>query len=464
MSQPNCLLILTDHWRGDCLGRLGHPAVETPHLDSLSAGGTTYTQAFSPCPSCVPARRSLMTGLRPGTHGMVGYEDGQPWPYLHTLAGEMTRAGYQTLNIGKTHFHPPRMHLGFEQLVLPVDYEEEMERVTGLVRPRMVHGVHGNSWIGRPHPWPETQLEETWLVNQAMLRLRQRDPTRPFFLCLSFNGPHPPWCPPQFYYDLFIAKTLPAPKVGAWAAPHAREATYPLDVNAWRGQLPPELVHRARAAYYAYLAYIDAQIGRFLEFLGRAGWLDETLIAFTSDHGEMLGDHHLWRKSCGYDPSVRVPLIMRPPASWPGPRNREVADLVGLEDLMPTFLAAAGADVPPVVEGHSLADHLRGADGPGRTHYHHEHAPCYAPENAYQGIVTAGWKYLWNPITGAEQVFDRQADPDELHDLSDQNEVRAHRDELRGILARELAGRPEGWSDGTTLRTGPVAVWRDPRP
>ena len=123
-EKPHILLILTDHWRGDCLGRLGHPTAETPHLDSLAARGATFTRAYTPCPSCIAARRSLMTGMTPYSQGMVGYQDGEVWDYQHTLAGELTKAGYQTVNIGKTHFHPPRKHLGFEQLTISADYEE----------------------------------------------------------------------------------------------------------------------------------------------------------------------------------------------------------------------------------------------------------------------------------------------------------------------------------------------------
>jgi len=270
-ERPNLVLILTDHWRGDSLGRLGHPVAETPHLDSLSTRGVTFTNAFTACPSCIAARRSLMTGMTPNTHGMLGYRDGHDWPYDKTLAGELARAGYQTINVGKTHFHPPRLRLGFEELVVPADYAEWLQTQTGLVRPKYAHGVHGNSWMSRPNHLPETQMEETWFTNEAMRRLDKRDPTRPFFLCLSFNGPHPPWCPPQSFFDLFMQKDIPQPFVGQWAEHYAREARYPMDINAWRGRLKPELNHRARAGYYAYLAYIDSQIGRFIQYLGAHG-------------------------------------------------------------------------------------------------------------------------------------------------------------------------------------------------
>jgi len=456
-SRPDLLLILTDHWRGDSLGRLAHPVAETPHLDSLSTDGLTCTSAFTPSPSCIAARRSLMTGTRPTTHGMLGYQDGRPWPYTRTLAGELARAGYQTINVGKTHFHPPRLHLGFEELVIPADYEEWIDAETHMVRAKYAHGVHGNSWMARPSHLPEVQMEETWLTNEAMRRVIKRDPERPLFLCLSFNGPHPPWCPPASFFEMFLAKEIPPPTEGEWSRPHAEQARYPLDVNAWCGRVSPELNHRARAGYYAYLAYLDAQIGRFMEFLGRRGMRDGTLVVFTADHGEMLGDHNLWRKTYALDASARVPFILRPPRGWEARRNVEVDHLVGLEDVMPTLLDAAGVDIPETVEGRSLLPLLTGDDAGWRQAYHHEHSPCYQADCAYQCLTTPQWKYVWNPINGAEQLFRRDEDPQEVADLA------GDLHELRLALAKELLDRPENLSDGETLTPGHVPVWRDPR-
>ncbi len=462
-QRPNLLLILTDHWRGDSLGRLNHPVAETPHLDSISLKGVTFVNAFTPCASCIAARRSLMTGMRPSSHGMLGYQDGQPWPYHHTLAGELSRAGYQTINVGKTHFHPQRLHLGFEELVIPSDYDEWIERETKLVRARYAHGVQGNSWMARAHPLPEIQQEETWLTNQAMERLNKRDPERPFFMCLSFNGPHPPWCPPEYFFDLFMSKDIPQPIVGDWAQDYAGNPSHPLDVNAWHGKIAPELNHRARAGYYAYLAYIDAQIGRFVEYLSRSGLLHDTMVVFTSDHGEMLGDHHLWRKVNASDPSARIPFIVQPPSGWTPRHDEEDASLIGLEDIMPTFLDAAGVDIPGTVEGKSMMPLLKGDAMAWRSYYHHEHAPCYAPDYAYQCLTGTEWKYVWNPIVGTELLFDRVNDPHELCNLAlspDHADVAGY---WRSLLARELQGRPESLSDGEKLRTGNVPVWRAPK-
>ncbi|MFW6151776.1 MAG: sulfatase-like hydrolase/transferase [Verrucomicrobiota bacterium] len=464
-DRPNIILILTDHWRGDSLGRLGHPVAETPHLDSISSEGVTFTSAFTPCASCIAARRSIMTGMKPDSHGMLGYRDGKPWPYHITLAGELARAGYQTISVGKTHFHPKRLHLGFEELIITDDYAEWINQKHGLTRGKYAHGVHGNSWMARPNHLPEYEQEETWFTNQSMERLDKRDPERPFFLCLSFNGPHPPWCPPQYYFDLFMKKNIPQPYAGEWAEKHAQQASYPMDVTAWQGKLSPELNHRARAGYYAYLAYLDAQIGRLTEYLHRSRLLSNTLIVFTADHGEMLGDHNLWRKVQACDGSARIPFIVRPPKSWKIKANTENSSLVGLEDLMPTFLEAANVTVPGTVEGSSVLPLLKDEPRPSqwREYYHHEHSPCYTPDNAYQSITTDQWKYIWNPINGEEMLFDRTEDPHEFCDLSTSPDHADTLAQLRATLARELHGRPENLSDGETLKTGQVPVWRDPR-
>lgn len=448
-NRPNLVLILTDHWRGDCLGRLRHPVAETPHLDSLSLRGTTFTRAYTPSPSCIPARRSLMSGMTPASHGLVGYQDGVPWDFKHTLPGELQKAGYQTISVGKTHFYPDeRPHLGFEQLVTKHDYNEWLARQPGIEVEHDAHGVPRNSWMARPHFLPEHQLRDTWCATRAIERLRNRDATRPYFMTLSFNGPHPPWCPPQVYYDQFIQREMPKPAVGAWAERHAQEAGFPLDVDAWRGRLPDHLNQRARAAYFGYLAYLDAQIGRFLFNLPDK---QNTFVLMTSDHGEMLGDHNLWRKTYAYEASARVPFLIRPPASWNCPRNVEVEQVVGWEDIMPTLLEAGGAEIPATVEGGSVLPLLRGEAADWRSYYHGEHSPCYDIENANQYLTDGKWKYIWNTTTGEEQLFHLETDPMECDDLSGGE---SHRDTLgkwRDRLIRHLAGREEGISDGKKL-------------
>lgn len=451
-DKPNLLLILTDHFRGDCLGHLGHPDAETPHLDALSADGVCFRNAYTPAPSCIPARRSLMTGQTPFTQGFTGYLDYEPWDYPVTFAGEITRAGYQTINIGKTHFYPRRAHLGFEQLITPEDYDAWLAGRPEIVTERNPHGILNNSWMARPHPFPETHLEETWFTGRALDFLDRRDPTRPWFLCLSFNGPHPPWTPPQAYWDLFKDRSFAPPAIGDWAGRHAREARYPMDPNAWRGQISEGQMQRARTGYFAYLHYLDAQVGRLVNQLQRQGLYDQTAILFTSDHGEMLGDHHLWRKTYAYEGSAKVPFIFKPPAGRScGDANRILDPVVGWEDIMPTFIDLAGTVIPKTVEGRSVLPLLAEESPKWREYYHGEHATEYHPENACQFLTDGRWKYIWNPCTGEEQLFNLEKDPTECRNLAAIEEHRPCLEGWRERLVQHLAPRGDGLSDGSKL-------------
>lgn len=456
-DQPNLVLILTDHFRGDCLGHLGHPDAETPHLDGLAAEGYSFRNGYTPCPSCVPARRSLMTGQTPYTQGFTGYKDFEPWEYPHTMAEELRNAGYQTVNVGKTHFYPRRAHLGYEQLLTSDDYEDWLKQQPNIPTEGKPHGVLNNSWMARPHPFPELYMEETWFTSKAIEFLEKRDPTRPFFLTLSFNGPHPPWTPPRDYWDLFINREFQPPAIGDWAHKHKEEARYPLDVNAWRGQVTDSQMHRGRAAYFAYLNYLDAQVGRFLFHLSQHADFQNTGILFTADHGEMLGDHHLWRKTYAYEASAGVPYIMKPPKSHQKePANQVLDPVVGWEDIMPTFLVLGGASIPETVEGRSLVPLFSDKTAPWREFYHGEHSPEYHPSNANQFLTDGTWKYIWNSSTGEEQLFYLEEDPLECEDLVNKSE---HQETLkcwRNRLIEHLKDREEGISDGEKLVPKPL--------
>ena len=240
-KRPSIVFILSDQWRGDALSILGHPVAETPYLDQLARRGTLFTASYSPCPSCIAARASIFTGLRPTTHGRIGYRDQVPWRYTETLCELLGQAGYQTHVTGKTHFFPQRLHLGFQSMDsyegaqnfdgrYVNDYWEWLREKSNGLYHEEDHGVDWNSWVARPSHLPEALHVNTWTVTKALDFLRRRDPTRPFFLNISFHRPHPPIDPPQVNWDLFREKPLPPVPVGDWAARHARE---PSSVNAW---------------------------------------------------------------------------------------------------------------------------------------------------------------------------------------------------------------------------------------
>ncbi|MCC7517703.1 MAG: arylsulfatase [Verrucomicrobiae bacterium] len=460
--KPNLVFILTDQQRSDALGILGRSGAETPNLDMLARHGTLFTSAYSPCPSCIAARASIFTGQRPTTHGRIGYRDSVPWRYPTTLAGELARAGYQTHCVGKTHFFPQREPLGFESQdsyeaaqnfdgKYVNDYWKWLEeRTQGRVR-ETDHGVDWNSWYARPSHLPEELHNNTWVVTKGIEFLERRDPSRPFFLNLSFHRPHPPIDPPQVFFDLFRDRRLPKVPVGDWAKEHLVE---PDGMNTWRGKLPEDLLLRSRRAYLAQIAHIDNQIGRFLIQLRKNRKLDTTWIVFTSDHGEMLGDHGLFRKCYAYEGSAHVPLIVAPPS---GSKIHTCAAPVSLEDLMPTFLEAASLPVPGTVEGRSLVPLCSSTPAAAgwREYVHGEHAPGYARGQGMQFLTDGKEKYIWFTLSGREQLFDLRRDPQELRDLSRVRTKRARLALWRARMVEELAARPDdGLSDGRRLIPG----------
>ncbi|MBF0245331.1 MAG: sulfatase-like hydrolase/transferase, partial [Planctomycetes bacterium] len=267
--RSSIVFILTDQMRWDCLSALGHPVVETPNLDMLAAQGTLFTSSFSSCPSCIAARASMFTGLSPDSHGRLGYQDCVPWRYENTLAEMLGRSGYQTHCVGKTHFFPQRLHMGFQSLDsyeagqnldgrYVNDYHEWLAQKTDGLED-FGHGVDSNSWYARPSHLPEEYHNNTWVVNKGIDFLRRRDRTRPFFLNLSFHRPHPPIDPPQAYYDMYKDRELPPVPVGDWASCHDIPIA---DINAWQGHLKDSLLDHCRRAYFAQIAHIDNQIGR----------------------------------------------------------------------------------------------------------------------------------------------------------------------------------------------------------
>jgi arylsulfatase A-like enzyme len=319
-------------------------------------------------------------------------------------------------------------------------------------------GLGRNSWDPRPWHLEEYAHPTHWTTSRAEDFLELHDPTRPFFLTVSYVRPHQPYDPPRAYFEQYLDRELPDPVVGDWvedAHGYAIEE-YPATA-AWAAELDDETIHRIRAAYYGSVTHIDHQVKRLQRFLGKCTDR-ETLFVMSADHGEMLGDHHLYRKSYAYEASARVPLLLRFPDSWQMNRPGVVDRPVGLEDIYPTVLDAVGIDVPETVDGRSLLELCRDPERDDwRQYYHGEHSPGYDDRQATQFLVDEESKYVWNPITGEERLFDLAADPHETHDRAPERpEERAT---WRSRLADQLSTRPEGFVDGGDLTTVDPSVF-----
>ncbi len=458
---PHIVLIHTDQQRGDCLSIDGHPVLQTPVLDALAARGARFRHGYTECPTCIPARHCLMTGMDPQATGVVGFSlkarIARPEATLPEL---LKRAGYQTAHVGRgMHQYPGHCHYGFE-IREGNPFAEHYSRFHQLSFPGhqkpaeinwphlTTHGLSFNDSDARPWPYDEEFHETNFSVNKAIEFLHKRDLERPFFLSVGFTAPHPPLVPPQAFYDRYINEDLDPPAIGDWAE-RPDEEGLGVDPGGGKQVLKGGILQRTKAGYYASISHVDNQLRLFLEQLRKAG--DNTYVFFISDHGEMLGDHYFWRKSLPYEASARIPFLL----SGPGIDPRTVSEApVGLQDILPTCCELAGIETPAHVTGRSLVQLAKGQeDADFRNWLHGEHSVMGDQHPGMHYLTDGQHKYIWFN-DGREQLFDLAQDPNELRDLAaepaDQDRLVAWRERL----IKRLEGRPEGFSDGKQLIPG----------
>ncbi len=460
MPDKNILMITADQWRADCLGVAGHPLLRTPTFDRLAAEGTRFTRHYSVASPCGPSRASLLTGMYACNHRSV--TNGTPLDARFTnLAKEMRHAGYDPTLFGYTDTSAdprgldpadPRLTT-YEGLLPGFDAGLQIDEASGpwlewlrakgypaenLSYPRIFDPVPGDLSPGRkldnrPPIFTAEHSITRFVVDAAVDWLRGRE--RGWFAHVSLLRPHPPWIAPAPYNTACDPAACPPPRRAA--SPAEEGAQHPFlaallsrrdcrDFFAADG-LVSELcdadVAQARAIYYGLIEKVDAELARLFEAID----LDETLVVMTSDHGEMLGDHHLMGKAGYFDQAFHIPLIVR----GPGVARGTVDAFTESVDLMPTLLEHAGLPVPTQVDGRSLAPWLRGEtpgewrdaahwefdfrdprDGVAERHFDLPPDLCNLTV-----LRTAREKYVH--FTGLLPLyFDLAADPDELRDLA----------------------------------------------
>ena len=478
-TRPNILLICVDQMRADALSLLGHPVVRTPYLDQLGQRGTVFTNAYSATPTCVPARVGLFTGQSQERHGRYGYREGVPFHAAHdaTVAQVLGENGYQTQAIGKMHVFPERSRVGFDNVILHDgflhfgrshvngnlesndDYLAWLRRHPGHAQSDLAdHGAGCNSQVARPWDKAEALHPTTWATTEAIDFLRRRDTTAPFFLYLSYHRPHAPYDPPQWLLEQYLATEHPEQVVGDWVE-GLDEWLTDGEVEGEFTRHPDDVVHRVRAGYWGLITQIDFQVNRLMEALSDHGLIDDTAILFVSDHGDMMGDHHMWRKTVGYEGSAGVPLIVTlPPSDHDHPRGALRTEVAELRDVMPTILDIAGIDIPDTVDGASLVPLIREQDVPWRSHIHGEHVlHRFGMWQSNHWVTDGHQKFMWFSGDGMEQFFDLDTDPHEERNLVDVPARAKDVDMWRSRLVEALTGREEGFvADGELVPGRPV--------
>ncbi|MCB1491066.1 MAG: sulfatase-like hydrolase/transferase [Rhodobiaceae bacterium] len=449
MAHPHVMLVTVDQWPGSLLGFAGRGDIDTPTLDQIARNGVWFPNAHSECPICIPARRSMMTGTAPRDHGDRVFQPSLPKPDLPHMADVFRAAGYQTGSVGKQHVFPPRDRIGFEESML---YEEGRPQLggpddwdlalsdRGYAGLGYAHGLSNNGYEFRPWHLPEDLHPTVWLARQMCRMIQRRDPTRPQFWHLSFNFPHPPIVPLESYLAMYAGRDIEPAVTGDWAAslPPALQRVR----NAWP-TLTPERLAEVRRAFYAQCTLIDHQLRLVIGTLREQLLLDDTILLFTSDHGDMLGDHGLYAKRIMNRGSVSVPMLLMDTAAGGRARPGSVdTRLAAMQDIMPTLLDLAGIPCPDTCTGRSLV-----SDPPRETLY------CEALEGqAAMRMVTDGrWKLIWYPAGNHLHLFDTESDPNETRNLADKAEYRPHVDRLSGVLAGELYGADLAFVDGGRL-------------
>jgi len=279
-------------------------------------------------------------------------------------------------------------------------------------------GIGWNDYRARTYVLPERLHPTRWTADRAVDFIKGYNRSKPFLLKVSFARPHSPYDPPKRFMDMYNEDEMPNPYIGNWAARYT-EHKDPPNPSLWHGDLGVRQAKRSRRGYYASITFIDEQIGRILAALKKRGMYENTLIILFSDHGDMLGDHHLWRKTYAYEASAKIPMLLR----WPNSmgmehqRGKTLRQPVELRDVLPTFLDAAGAPIPNHLDGKSMLELIRGNTKNRRLYIDLEHSMCYS-EDHWTALTDGRFKYIYYAYDGREQLFDLINDPGELYDLA----------------------------------------------
>ncbi len=377
----NVLLLMSDQHQHGCLRIDGHPVARTPNLDALARSSTRFDSAYCTNPVCTPSRASLLTGLY--THHHHSWNNSTPWPFEHkTIANYFSRAGYITANIGKLHCVDAQTH-GFDY---KLDFNDWFQYLGPKARLYADELGHPNSGSGLPQiddlwrdfgdPWKgvrqafpgvdigrvskiaEQDHFDSFVARESIRFLKNHGTKQPFFLISSFLRPHDPFMPSERFASMFPPDEMKLPDT--WGK--VDFATVPKDIqrriqNGMRQMKDADGARLHTAMYLGNLAEMDNALGQVLSALRELGREDDTIVVYTSDHGEMLGEHGLWQKFVFYEPSVAVPLMFRVPGlTQAGARSRTH---VSLTQVMPTLLELCGLPVPSGLDGDSLLADLR---------------------------------------------------------------------------------------------------------
>ncbi len=476
--RPNILFIMTDQQRWDCVGANGNPIIKTPNLDRLAARGANFTHAFVASPVCVPSRIRFFTGRYPHSHrNRVNYTPLDLSEIL--LQARLKEAGYRTASVGKLHYYPPTpeeaMRTGFDIVELHdgVPFTDRWSdyfkwRQANDPKKDLYYRAVAKDIAPGKNPFRAVVAAEftdtAWTGARARHWLKELAPgQQPFFLHVSFWKPHSPFEVSVPYDSMYDGADIPLPD--AFTEEDMEKLPLPLQKLATRDNAGVLKINRQRLewmyrSYYGTISHVDHEIGLLLDALEASGQAANTLIVFSSDHGDQLFEHGIMGKNCFFESSVRVPFMVSLPGRIPPSRHDELIETV---DLLPTLFEFIGLPEPRECQGRSFAPLIVPT---GRAYVPHD---AVFSENIIPEVITGGldlpfekgrgvdgirhpdakmvrtgrWKYCYYGRDNSPELYDLQSDPDELTNLAGRPDLHSIEEDLRTRILNWLIDSSE---------------------
>ncbi|MFD0893998.1 sulfatase-like hydrolase/transferase [Luteolibacter ambystomatis] len=473
-TKPNILVIMSDEHNASVMGCAGDKIARTPHLDALAAKGVLFSAQYCSSPICTPSRQTFTTGKYTSGHNVWGNTAGVP-EGTPSLPRILNAGGYESYLDGKMHYKGGMTH-GFSiiheesgKITPPADPKDIKESGEEKEKPRhrLSAGTfpdNGNELGGEFKPMGVDDTMDSFIdvarSDNAVKFLKERKAdAKPFFLTIGFIAPHYPLVAPTTYLDHFKGK-VPLPVI-----PPGYLDSLPLNYKHLRNdrkfeRVPDDVARLGLEAYYARVEWLDGQVGKVLDALKASPFAENTIVIYTSDHGENMGEHGLWWKNCLYDCGARVPLIVSWPKRWQGGQQRTGA--CGMVDLVQTIAALGGVKTPDDWKGSSMVPWLDDSRFAWKD---------LAVSEYYAGYISSGiamirqgkWKYVYH--TRADQthgpereLYDMESDPKEMHDLASDPEQGSRMEAMHKALVKEIGEDPEKTEARWRAGDGPQAV------
>ncbi len=406
----NILMIMSDEHSYQTMGCSGHPIVKTPALDRLASEGVNFTNCYTPCPLCVPARASAFTGYfvnQLGTWDNATPYDGR----VKGLFEQVTEEGYPFTGVGKFHFHPKGTFPGLQDHGLG-EYDTRPD-LSGLFRQCDIPRPTGKKRFEQIKPRESESIDDKALnfVLDWLDKKERNSP--PWVLYVGFNQPHFPFYYQQKYWDYYDQLVVNISQV---AQPPFDELNEPLKMlrRHFNGdQVDPETIRKAHVGYYSLIGELDQHVGQILDILDKRGLAEDTLVIYTSDHGEQLGHHGLWWKCCMYEESAHIPFLVKGPGL---PAGKQINNPISLTDLFPTVCDCLRIPILEGLQGVSLMPLINGNIGSYPRDFAFSEYHAHGMPTGMFMIRWQQWKYVH--YVGFEgQLFNLQEDPEEMNNL-----------------------------------------------